>query len=150
MRGVVWRSPGGASSQCGPGTEAPGLGCSTRGPRHSWRRRRSEGLVKSRRCIVPASGFYKWQQTPAGKMPLYIYRADGAPLALAGLYTFWRDPAKDEWVPRTRLSPAVQTGSWPPFTTACRSSLGEMHWSFGWTRPSLSWRMCFPSYNLPR
>ena len=57
-----------------------------------------KGLVKSHRCIVPASGFYEWQQTPAGKMPLYVYRADGAPLALAGLYTFWRDPAKDEWV----------------------------------------------------
>jgi putative SOS response-associated peptidase YedK len=31
-------------------------------------------------------------------VPLYIYRADGAPLALAGLYTFWRDPSTDAWV----------------------------------------------------
>ena len=49
-----------------------------------------KGLVKSHRCIIPASGFYEWQQTAAGKVPLYIYRADGVPLALAGLYTFWQ------------------------------------------------------------
>jgi len=57
-----------------------------------------KGLVKSRRCVIPASGFYEWQRTPGGKAPLYIYRADGAPLALAGLYTFWQDPAREEWV----------------------------------------------------
>jgi putative SOS response-associated peptidase YedK len=57
-----------------------------------------KGLVKSHRCIIPGSGFYEWQQTAAGKVPLYIYRADGAPLALAGLYTFWQDPATEEWV----------------------------------------------------
>jgi putative SOS response-associated peptidase YedK len=57
-----------------------------------------KGLVGSRRCVIPASGFYEWQRTLTRKVPLYIYRADGAPLALAGLYTFWRDPANDEWV----------------------------------------------------
>jgi len=56
-----------------------------------------KGLVGSRRCVIPASGFYEWQKTPGGKMPLYLYRADGWPLALAGLYTFWRDPSTDEW-----------------------------------------------------
>lgn len=57
-----------------------------------------KGLVGSRRCVIPASGFYEWQRTSAGRVPLYIYRADGAPLALAGLYTFWRDPSGDAWV----------------------------------------------------
>jgi putative SOS response-associated peptidase YedK len=57
-----------------------------------------KGLVGSRRCVIPASGFYEWQRAPDRKVPLYIYRADGAPLALAGLYTFWRDPSSDAWV----------------------------------------------------
>jgi len=57
-----------------------------------------KGLVGSRRCVIPASGFYEWQRAPDRKVPLYIYRADGAPLALAGLHTFWRDPSTDEWV----------------------------------------------------
>jgi putative SOS response-associated peptidase YedK len=57
-----------------------------------------KSLVRNRRCVIPASGFYEWQRAPGTKVPLYIYRADGAPLALAGLYTFWRDPATEEWV----------------------------------------------------
>ena len=39
-----------------------------------------------RRCIVPASGFFEWKATDAGKVPHYVYRADGEPLALAGLW----------------------------------------------------------------
>ena len=39
------------------------------------------------RCIVPASGFYEWQEVMLqGKVPSYIYRADGAPLLMAGLW----------------------------------------------------------------
>jgi putative SOS response-associated peptidase YedK len=55
-------------------------------------------LVGRRRCIIPASGFYEWQAAPTGrgKQPLYIHRADGAPLALAGLWTIWQDPATNE------------------------------------------------------
>ena len=55
-------------------------------------------LIARHRCIIPASGFYEWQTTPSGKQPLYIHRADGAPLALAGLWTEWRDPASGEVV----------------------------------------------------
>ena len=56
------------------------------------------GLVARHRCIIPASGFYEWRAAPAGKQPLYIASADGAPLALAGLWTVWRDPATGEAV----------------------------------------------------
>ncbi len=54
----------------------------------------------SRRCLVPASGWYEWQASPVAtdakgkplKQPFYVTRADGASIALAGLYEFWRDP----------------------------------------------------------
>lgn len=50
----------------------------------------------SRRCIVPVDGYYEWQTVPAErgkprKKPFFVSRADGLPLALAGLYEFWRD-----------------------------------------------------------
>lgn len=46
-----------------------------------------------RRCIVPADGFYEWEKREeGGKLPHFIHRADGAPLALAGLWASWRDP----------------------------------------------------------
>lgn len=48
--------------------------------------------VRSRRCIVPASGFYEWSTGPKGeKLPWYFARSDGAPLALAGLWQRWGD-----------------------------------------------------------
>lgn len=42
---------------------------------------------KSRRCVVPASGFYEWQERMlAPKLPLYITRADDEPALMAGLW----------------------------------------------------------------
>jgi putative SOS response-associated peptidase YedK len=43
-----------------------------------------------RRCLVPADVFYEWQTTEAGKQPYAIARADGEPMAFAGLWEGWR------------------------------------------------------------
>ncbi|HET6185016.1 MAG TPA: SOS response-associated peptidase [Acetobacteraceae bacterium] len=45
-----------------------------------------------RRCIVPASAFYEWKSVTGGKQPYAIARADGAPLALGGVWEGWRSP----------------------------------------------------------
>jgi putative SOS response-associated peptidase YedK len=47
-----------------------------------------------RRCLVPASGFFEWKKATGGKVPHWIYAADGGPLAFAGVWESWR-PAKD-------------------------------------------------------
>ncbi len=52
----------------------------------------------SRRCLIPADGFYEWQRLPKGKLPHYIYRADQRPLALAGLWASWKEPESGERV----------------------------------------------------
>jgi putative SOS response-associated peptidase YedK len=42
---------------------------------------------RSSRCVVPASGYYEWQARPDGtKQPVYIRRADGAPLIMGGVH----------------------------------------------------------------
>ncbi|RNJ48216.1 SOS response-associated peptidase [Methylocystis hirsuta] len=41
---------------------------------------------KARRCVIPASGFYEWTGTKAGKAPHYFSAPDGRPLAFAGLW----------------------------------------------------------------
>ena len=51
---------------------------------------------KSRRCIVPADGFYEWQQQPAGKQPFYIHRQNGELLAMAGLWEQWTSPSGEQ------------------------------------------------------
>lgn len=57
-----------------------------------------EAWWKRRRCIVPADGFYDWQQGAGAKQPYYITRADGAPMAFAGLWEGWKDPATGQWL----------------------------------------------------
>lgn len=47
--------------------------------------------IRARRCIVPASGFYEWQEVEGKKLPWYFTRADGQPMAFAGLWQRWRD-----------------------------------------------------------
>jgi putative SOS response-associated peptidase YedK len=32
---------------------------------------------KRTRCLIPASGYYEWQDTPDGKQPYYFTRRDG-------------------------------------------------------------------------
>jgi putative SOS response-associated peptidase YedK len=45
---------------------------------------------KTRRCIIPASGFYEWAQTEAGKWPYFI-TAESAPLlSMAGIWARWQ------------------------------------------------------------
>jgi len=51
---------------------------------------------RSRRCIVPASGYYEWTGPKEARQPYYISAADGAPLSLAGLWESFRDPDTGE------------------------------------------------------
>jgi putative SOS response-associated peptidase YedK len=51
---------------------------------------------REKRCIVPADGFYEWEKKDKGKLPHYIYRTTGEPLALAGLWAAWKDPETEE------------------------------------------------------
>jgi len=69
-----------------------------------------KGVFRKHRCIVPMDGFYEWKAgTPDGpqtakgkpaKQPMFIHRTDGEPLAVAGLWAVWKDPAApdDDWL----------------------------------------------------
>lgn len=46
----------------------------------------------SRRCLIPADGFYEWQQTAHGKQPYRIMLGSGEMFAFAGLWERWRNP----------------------------------------------------------
>lgn len=47
---------------------------------------------RQRRCIIPAAGFYEWTRLEDGtKLPWYISRSDGAPLAFAAVWQDWGD-----------------------------------------------------------
>lgn len=44
---------------------------------------------KSRRCLVPADGFYEWTPKGNGKAPYWIYRTDEGLFAFAGIWSEW-------------------------------------------------------------
>lgn len=49
---------------------------------------------KSRRCLIPAGGFYEWQKRDVKtKQPYAVVPADGPLFAFAGLWERWTDPA---------------------------------------------------------
>ncbi len=48
--------------------------------------------MAKRRCILPADGWYEWKRDGAAKEPFYITNPDDSSLAMAGLWTAWRDP----------------------------------------------------------
>jgi len=51
--------------------------------------------LRRKRCLVPVDGFYEWKREGTRRQPFLIAQADGRPLALAGLWSGWRDPAAD-------------------------------------------------------
>jgi putative SOS response-associated peptidase YedK len=77
--------------------------------------------LERRRCIVPADGYYEWQRRDGSRKPYYIHGEGSEPIALAGLYAFWRDPERgdddpDRWVLSTTI-----------VTTAARGPLARLH-----------------------
>jgi putative SOS response-associated peptidase YedK len=49
--------------------------------------------LRRRRCLVVVDGFYEWKRSTAGaagrSQPFFLFRADRAPFALAGLWERW-------------------------------------------------------------
>ncbi|RYH07936.1 SOS response-associated peptidase [Tropicimonas sp. IMCC6043] len=46
--------------------------------------------IRSRRCLVPASGFFEWTKGAEGaRLPWYIRPADAGPMVMAGVWQDW-------------------------------------------------------------
>jgi putative SOS response-associated peptidase YedK len=79
-----------------------------------------------RRCLLPADGYYEWQQITGEdgkkrKQPYFIYRADGGPLAFAGLYELWRDASVPDDQDRAWLWTTTI------ITTTATDEVGQIH-----------------------
>lgn len=88
-----------------------------------------KGLFKKHRLLIPMDGFYEWQQgaeggpvTKAGKpvkQPMFIHRADGDLLAVAGLWATWRDRAAGPDAPWLHTCSVI--------TTAANATMAPVH-----------------------
>lgn len=56
----------------------------------------TSGMFRSafahRRCLVPASVYYEWEDGPEGKVPFAVARMDGDPVAFGGIWEAWASP----------------------------------------------------------
>jgi putative SOS response-associated peptidase YedK len=48
--------------------------------------------LRKRRCLIPADGFYEWQQQGRRKQPVYITLKAREPFSFAGLWETWTAP----------------------------------------------------------
>lgn len=51
---------------------------------------------RSRRCLIPASGFYEWKKEGRIKIPYYVRLLSGRPFAFAGIHETWVSPGGEE------------------------------------------------------
>ncbi|WP_168581955.1 SOS response-associated peptidase [Gephyromycinifex aptenodytis] len=84
--------------------------------------------ARSRRCLIPATGWYEWQVSPTAfekgkprKQPFFMHRSDDTPLTFAGFYEFWRDPSQDPADPLSWLT------TFTIVTTAAEPGLDRIH-----------------------
>lgn len=86
----------------------------------------------SRRCLLPADGFYEWQQRDGStrKQPYWIHDPDDAPLALAGIWTVWRDPGVED--PDPVFTTAI-------LTTQAAGRMADIHHRMPVILPSRLW-----------
>jgi putative SOS response-associated peptidase YedK len=70
---------------------------------------------KRRRCLIPTSGFYEWQQKDGSKAPHFIHLKNQPVFAFAGLWEVWHSPEGDELRTCTIL------------TTSANDLVGRLH-----------------------
>lgn len=44
---------------------------------------------RSRRCLIPANGWFEWRRIGQGRQPYFLELADGSPLSFAALWELW-------------------------------------------------------------
>ncbi len=93
-----------------------------------------KGLFAKHRLIVPMDGFYEWRAVPGqkAKQPYFIRRRDGEPLAVAGLWTTWRD--------RSLGDEAHWLHSLTLITTAANATMTPVHDRMPVLLPSSRWQ----------
>jgi putative SOS response-associated peptidase YedK len=75
--------------------------------------------LKSRRCLIPADGFYEWARAGRSKQPYCFEVNDGELFAFAGLWERWKDPS-GHWIKTCSIlttTPNTVTAASVPMTT---------------------------------
>jgi len=71
---------------------------------------------KSRRCLIPASGFFEWSGSSGAKLPYVIRLKGGTLFAFAGIWEYWTGPGGENALETTAI-----------LTTAANEQLESVH-----------------------
>ncbi|MDB5616277.1 SOS response-associated peptidase [Tardiphaga sp.] len=66
--------------------------------------------IRRRRCLIPADGYYEWQNSDGGKQPYFIHPRGGGPIGFAGLSETWVGPNGEELDTVAIITAAASTG----------------------------------------
>jgi putative SOS response-associated peptidase YedK len=107
-----------------------------------------KSVFRKYRCIIPMDGFYEWQAPPATgvgpgtnwpvgkngklvKQPKYVRRVDGEPLAVAGLWSAWRDKNGPRDAPWLHTCTVI--------TTSANATMAAIHDRMPVILPATAW-----------
>ena len=86
--------------------------------------------MRRTRCLLPAEGWYEWQELAGGKQPHHIRRADGRLFCFAGLMSTWKETLSCAILTKAAEGPVAEVLDRMPVVLA-----DEAH--AGWLDPSL-------------
>jgi putative SOS response-associated peptidase YedK len=49
---------------------------------------------RSRRCLIPADGFYEWRRADGAKIPFWLHPRQGGIVSFAGIWERWSPPGR--------------------------------------------------------
>lgn len=83
--------------------------------------------ARSRRCAVPADGYYEWKKDGgSARQPYYVHSGDDGGMVFAGLYDWWKDQSKAVGEPgRWLLSVSILTADSPSGDSPSADSPGD-------------------------
>ena len=85
---------------------------------------------ESRRCLVPADGFYEWAERGGDKQPYRVSYEDDRPFAMAGLWERWHPPTRQTGLGEFGGGDAGETDPVEAFTvvtTEPNAVVSELH-----------------------
>lgn len=71
---------------------------------------------RSRRCLIPADGFYEWKTEGKNRQPYYFHRNDRELFSFAGIWEVWNDMDSGESIESCSI-----------ITTAANSLVAAVH-----------------------
>jgi len=100
-----------------------------------------KSAFKSRRCLIPATGYYEWatelgQYKP--KQPFYISNTDKSSIAIAGIYEQWINPQTSSPITTAAIITREVAGILKPIHHRMPVILPKSLWSIWLSNKSLS------------